>query len=242
MAEQRLQKVLAAAGVDSRRKCEELILDGLVRVNGRVVDKLPAFVEPEKDVITVNGRRIHAEQKVYFLLNKPKGVVCTNRDPAGRKKAIDIIPARQRIFCAGRLDADTTGLIILTNDSELANRLTHPKYQVPKTYIVRVKGEITGEQVEKLKRGIWLAEGKTARASVKILKRSHKESLLEITIRQGLNRQIRRMLAKVGLPIKSLKRTRIGKLDARGLGVGNFRQLTNAEIAYLRRATQLKKA
>ena len=235
MAEQRLQKVLAAAGVDSRRKCEELILSGAVRVNRKVVDRLPAFVDPEKDVITVNGKKIRAAQKVYFLLNKPKSVICTNLDPQGRKKAIDIVKVRERIFCVGRLDADTTGLIILTNDSELANRLTHPRYGLAKTYVVRVKAEIAADQIEKLKRGIWLAEGKTGRASVKILKRSHRESLIEITIRQGLNRQIRRMMAKVGLPIKSLKRTRIGKLNTRGLGVGKFRTLTKAEVAYLKK-------
>ncbi|HEW79111.1 MAG TPA: rRNA pseudouridine synthase [Phycisphaerales bacterium] len=210
------------------------MLDGIVRVNRKVVDELPAFVDPEKDVITVNGKRIHAAGKVYFLLNKPKGVICTNSDPQGRKKAIDIISARERIFCVGRLDIDTTGLIVLTNDSEMANRLTHPRYGLAKTYVARVKGQVSGEQVEKLKKGIWLAEGKTGRASVKILKRSYKESLLEITIQQGLNRQIRRMLAKVELSVKSLKRTKIGKLNARGLGVGKFRTLTKAEIAYLK--------
>ncbi|MHC4605267.1 MAG: pseudouridine synthase, partial [Planctomycetota bacterium] len=125
--------------------------------------------------------------------------------------------------------------IILTNDSELANRLTHPRYGLAKTYVVRVKGQIHGEVVDKLKRGIWLAEGKTARSSVKILRRSHKESLIEITIRQGLNRQIRRMLARVGMPVKTLTRTRIGKLDTRGLGVGKFRKLTKAEVAYLKK-------
>jgi pseudouridine synthase len=238
MGEQRLQKVLAAAGVDSRRKCEELILSGAVRVNRKVVDKLPAFVDPEKDVVTVNGRKIGAARKVYFLLNKPKGVICTSSDPQGRKRAIDLVPVRERIFCVGRLDADTTGVIILTNDNELANRLTHPRHGLGKTYVVRVRGEIAGEAVEKLKRGIWLAEGKTARASVKVLKRSHKESLIEITIRQGLNRQVRRMLAKVGLAVKSLKRTRIGRLDAWGLGVGRVRTLTKAEVGYLRGATK----
>ncbi len=237
MTEQRLQKVLAAAGVDSRRKCEELILDGAVCVNRKVVDKLPAFVDPQKDIITVNGKKIRAARKVYFLLNKPKGVICTNRDPQGRKKAIDLVRTVERIFCAGRLDADTTGLIILTNDSKLVNRLTHPKYGLAKTYVVRIKGEIAGEQIEKLKKGIWLAQGKTGRASVKILKRGHKESLVEVTIRQGLNRQVRRMLAKVGLPVKSLTRTRIGKLTSRGLGVGKFRALTKAEVAYLNKAT-----
>jgi len=237
MAEQRLQKVLAAAGIDSRRKCEELILSGVVQVNRKVVDSLPAFVDPEKDVITVNGRKIHAQRKVYFLLNKPKEVICTSSDPQGRKKAIDLVGARERVFCVGRLDIDSTGLIILTNDSELANRLTHPRYKLSKTYVAAVKGEIQGERIEKLKKGVWLAEGKTGRASVKILKRSHKESLIEITIRQGLNRQVRRMLAKVELSVKSLKRTRIGKLNARGIGVGKFRTLTKAEIAYLKRAT-----
>jgi len=228
---------LAAAGVDSRRKCEELILDGDVRVNGKVVDKLPVFVDPEKDVITVNGKKIRAARKVYFLLNKPRGVICTNRDPRGRKKAIDLVHTSERIFCVGRLDADTTGLIILTNDSELTNRLTHPRYGIAKTYVVRINGEISGEQVVKLKKGVWLAEGKTGRASVKILKRRHNESSIEITIRQGLNRQVRRMLANVGLPVKALTRTRLGKLTIQGLGVGKFRTLTSVEVAHLKKIT-----
>jgi 23S rRNA pseudouridine2605 synthase len=237
MAEQRLQKVLAAAGVDSRRKCEELILEGVVRVNRKVVDKLPAFVDPDKDIITVNSRKIRAARKVYFILNKPKGVICTNRDPHGRKKAIDIVYTKERIFCVGRLDAETTGLIFLTNDSELSNRLTHPRYGISKTYVVRIKGEIKPEQIEKLKKGIWLAEGKTSRASVKILKRRHTESSIEITIRQGLNRQVRRMLAKIGMPVKSLARTKIGRLGIRGLGVGKSRELTKTEVTYLKKVT-----
>jgi 23S rRNA pseudouridine2605 synthase len=237
MAKQRLQKVLAAAGIASRRRCEEVILEGTVRVNGRVVDTLPAFVDPEKDIITVMGRKICAVRKVYFLLNKPKGVICTNSDPQGRKKAIDIVQARERIFCVGRLDIESTGIIILTNDSELANRLTHPRYGLAKTYVVNVRGELGGEQIEKLKRGVWLAEGKTGRAAIKILKRSHKESLAEVTIREGLNREIRRMFAKIGLPVRSLTRTGIGKINARGLGVGKFRALTKAEVEYLKKTT-----
>ena len=235
MSEQRLQKILAAAGIASRRKCEELILDGAVRVNRRIVNELPVFVDAEKDVITVNGKKIRPQRKVYYLLNKPKGVICTSSDPQGRAKAIDLVPARERIFCVGRLDADTTGLIILSNDSELANRLTHPRYKLAKTYVAAIKGDIQGPAVEKLKKGIWLADGKTGRAAVKILKRSYRGSLIEITIRQGLNRQIRRMLLKVGLHVESLKRTRIGKLTARGIGVGKFRSLTKAEVAHLRK-------
>jgi 23S rRNA pseudouridine2605 synthase len=239
MARQRLQKYLAQAGLDSRRKCEELILLGLVSVNGKTVEKLPAFVDPDSDVVTVEGRKIKTRQKVYYLLNKPKNVVCTNKDPQGRKKAIDLIDSKERIFCVGRLDADTTGLIILTNDSELTNRLTHPRYKVPKTYIVTVKGIIQSKTLEKLQKGIWLAEGKTAGASVKILNKSHTETLLEITIKQGLNRQIRRMLAKLKLPVKSLKRTKIGKISIKNLGSGRARPLTNSEISYLKKISSL---
>jgi 23S rRNA pseudouridine2605 synthase len=233
MSEQRLQKVMAAAGVDSRRKCEELILAGVVRVNHKVIDTLPAFVDPEKDIITVNGKKIRGGRKVYFLLNKPKGVICTNFDPQGRKKAVDFIDTNQRILCAGRLDVDASGLVIITSDSEMANRLARSQCELPKTYITQVKGMIDGTAVEKLKKGIWLAEGKTARASIKILKRSHNESAIEITVSQEFNRQIYRMLAKVGLKVKSLKRTRIGKIDDRGIGMGKCRPLTQIEINYL---------
>lgn len=233
MGLQRLQKVMAAAGVASRRKCEELIVDGAVRVNRKIVDTLPVFVDTQKDIITVNGRKIRSAKKVYFLLNKPKGVICTNSDPQGRRKAIDLVKSDARIFCVGRLDVDTMGLIVLTNDSELANKLTHPRYELAKTYVARVKGKVEGGAVEKLKKGLWLAEGRTARASVKILRRGVEESSLEITIGQGLNRQIRRMLAKVGFKVKSLKRTQIGRLTLRGVGVGKYRSLTGAEVAHL---------
>ena len=240
MAKQRLQKILASAGIDSRRKCEELILQGVVRVNGRVVDTLPVFADAEEDTITVNDRQVRSVRKVYFLLNKPKGVICTNFDPQGRTKAIDLIPASERIFCVGRLDIDTAGLIILTNDSELANRLTHPRYELPKTYIAVIKGPIDNAAAEKLKKGVWFAEGKTSSEAVRILRSGVKESLIEIIIRQGLNRQISRMLAKVGLSLKSLKRTQIGKLDDKGVGIGKFRTLTKSEIAYLNKVTSIR--
>ena len=238
-------------GVASRRQCEELILQGVVSVNRQVVDTLPAFVDPEKDVITVAGRRIAPARKVYFLLNKPKGVLCTSRDTHGlrrlacrtsraqssrRPTAVELVGSSERIFCVGRFDADTSGVLILTNDSELANRLTHPKYQVPKTYQAKVKAEVTDEVLEKLKKGVWLAEGKATVASVKVLGHSRAESLLEITITQGLNRQVHRMLAKVGLRVKSLRRTAIGKLTAKGLALGESRPLTKAEVAYFTRS------
>jgi pseudouridine synthase len=237
MAIERLQKILSAAGIASRRKCEELILEGRVTVNGKVVETLPAFADSDKDVIIAAGRRIGVQPKVYFLLNKPKGVICTNFDPQGRVKAIDLIKTRHRIFCVGRLDIDTTGLLILTNDNDLANRLTHPRYGLPKTYIAEVKGKIESRQIEKLTAGIWSAEGKTSRAKAHTLKRGPERSLVEVTIAERLNREVRRMLARVGLPVKSLKRTRIGRISDYGLGVGKFRLLTHSEVAYLKKTT-----
>ncbi|MBN1360796.1 MAG: rRNA pseudouridine synthase [Sedimentisphaerales bacterium] len=235
MAKERLQKVMAAAGVASRRECEELILTGVVRVNGKVVDELPAFVDPQADTIVVDGKRLRPAPKVYYLLNKPRGVICTNRDPQGRRKAIDLVPLSERVFCIGRLDADTTGMIVLTNDSELANELTHPKYKVPKTYLAKVRGRVDAPMVDRLKKGIWLAEGKTGKASVKVLKAGHDGSLVEITISQGLNRQVRRMLARVGIPVKALTRVRIGDLALGKLGSGKFRALSQAEVGLLKR-------
>ncbi len=240
MAKQRLQKILAAAGIDSRRKCEELIEQGLIRVNRKIVDQLPAFADADTDIITVSGRRIHRPQKVYYLLNKPKGVICTNFDPQGRKKTIDLIDCTQRIFCVGRLDIDTTGAIILTNDSELANRLTHPRYELPKVYEVKIRGRIIGEAIEKLKKGVWLSEGKTSKAAVKIIKRTSKETLVQITIRQGLNRQIRRVMAKVGFKVKALRRTRIGNIGLKGLPLGAYRKLSQGQVAYLKKITGKK--
>ncbi|HIJ70722.1 MAG TPA: rRNA pseudouridine synthase [Planctomycetes bacterium] len=230
---------MAAAGVASRRKCEELITDGVVRVNRKTIDELPAFADPETDIITVQGKKIRPAEKVYFLLNKPKGVICTNFDPAGRKKAVDLIDCPRRIFCAGRLDADTTGAIIITNDSDLANRLTHPRYELPKTYEVKIRGRIEGESLEKLKKGVWLAEGKTGRAAVKVIRRTASESFVQLTIRRGLNRQVRRTIAKLGYKVKALKRTKIGNITIKDLPLGTYKKLTKSHINYLKKITHL---
>lgn len=236
---ERLQKILAAAGVASRRACEELILEGVIEVNGRVVDELPAFANPETDEIKVNGRRLKAAEKVYFLVNKPKGYICTNADPQRRKLAIDLVNTDARVFCVGRLDADTTGALIITNDSELSNRLTHPKFELEKTYEVKISQRMEPEDVEKLKKGVWLAEGRTGGASLKIIKRGFNESYLEITIRQGLNRQIRRMFARLGYKVKALKRTRIGNIGIKGMPVGACKRMTKSQVEYLRRMTSI---
>ena len=237
---QRLQKILAASGIDSRRKCETLILEHAVSVNGEIVNELPAFADPEKDDIRVDGQRIKQTKKVYFLLNKPKGVICTSSDPQRRQKAVDLVDCPERIVCVGRLDIDTTGAIILTNDSELVNRLTHPKYELPKTYQIVVRGRVEGADVEKLKKGVWLAEGKTQGAAVKIIRRSHAETTLQVVISQGLNRQIRRMFSQLGYKVKLLKRTQIGDIVLKGIAAGNYKRLTKPQLAYLKRATGME--
>jgi 23S rRNA pseudouridine2605 synthase len=233
---QRLQRILAAAGVDSRRKCETLILEGAVTVNGKVVNRLPAFANPLTDDIRVHGNRIVRPEKRYFLLNKPKHVICTNSDPQGRRRAIDLIDCPERIFCVGRLDSETTGAILLTNDSDLANRLTHPRYKVPKTYEVRVDGKMESPDIEKLKKGVWLSEGKTAGAFVKVLQRSHTETILEVIINQGLNRQIRRSFAHLGFKVRSLKRLKIGNLSIKGIPLGSYKELTAGQIRGLQKS------
>ena len=237
---QRLQKILAASGIDSRRKCETLILEHAVSVNGEIVNELPAFADPEKDDIRVDGQRIKRTKKVYFLLNKPKGVICTSSDPQKRQKAVDLVDCPERVVCVGRLDIDTTGAIILTNDSELVNRLTHPKYELPKTYQIVVRGRVEGADVEKLKKGVWLAEGKTQGAAVKIIRRSHAETTLQVVISQGLNRQIRRMFSQLGFKVKLLKRTQIGDIVLKGIAAGNYKRLTKPQLAYLKRATGME--
>lgn len=235
---QRLQKILANSGIDSRRKCEELIQEGVVTVNGQVVDTLPAFANPDTDDIRVDGHRIKQPKKLYYLLNKPKGVICTSFDPQHRPKAVDLVDSPERVMCVGRLDSDTTGAIILTNDSELINRLTHPRYELPKTYQVTIRGRMEGEDIEKIKKGVWLSEGKTERAAIKVLRKSNEDTLLEVSIRQGLNRQVRRTFAHLGYKVKALKRTQIGNIVLKGLAPGAYTRLTPAQVAYLKRTTE----
>lgn len=230
MAE-RLQKVLATAGLGSRRACEEIILDGRVCVNGRRVNELPVLVDPKSDKITVDGRRISLEQKVTYILNKPKGVLATQKDPRGRKRAVDLMEGvSERVYPVGRLDADSQGLLLMTNDGDLAAKLTHPRYGVPKTYRARVRGRVGDGVLGKLRQGIWLSEGKTQPARVTLVYKGREYSIVEITLREGRNRQVRRMLAQLGHPVRELTRIRVGKLSIRGLGVGKYRKLNKREL------------
>ncbi len=232
-----MQKILARAGLGSRRECEELILQGRVTVDDQVVRQLGAKADPEKQEIRVDGERVRPEKLVYFLFYKPKGVLCTNYDPSGRLRVIDFFArVAQRVYPVGRLDRASEGLMIVTNDGELANLLTHPRHGVPKTYVVQVAGEPSDEDLKKLTKGIWLSDGRVRADRVRRLKRQGKSRWLEIVLSQGHNRQIRRMLARLGHKVMKLKRTKIGPVSDPLLKPGQFRPLRPDELQALRQA------
>ena len=259
----RLHKALADAGVASRRACEQLVEAGRVTVNGQRITALPAWVDPDNDRIEVDGEPVARPRKttrgdvthVYVMVNKPKRVVSTNSDPEGRTRVIDLVdlPGRTRLFPVGRLDADSTGLILLTNDGELTNRLTHPRYGVTKHYEVSVRGKLTKDDVQRLQDGLILADRKAElMGKKKTVKRAAMEQVrilgyetdrtrgdrttLSVTLREGQNREIRRLLARLGIKVRKLKRTAIGPVRLKGLAVGQWRMLNAAELRALRRA------
>ena len=241
----RLQKVLAAAGLGPRRACEAMIESGAVSVNGRTIKTLPVWVDPSRDRITVGGRPVETSPRhVHVMLYKPRGVVSTNADPAGRPRAIDLVdhPAGVRLYAAGRLDMDSTGLLLMTNDGELANRITHPRFHLPKTYEVTVRGLLDADGVRRLTEGLFLpghAGGRgrrTARCHIRLIRRDRDGTRLLIELREGRNRQIRRMLQRLGHPVKKLHRIRVGPLKLKGLRPGQWRTLTPRELRALKRA------
>ncbi len=229
---ERLQKVLAQAGLGSRRACEELIAAGRVTVNGEVAT-LGSRADPEVDAIEVDGARIGVRQGlVHYLLNKPAGVVTTASDPQGRPTVVGLVPAEPRVYPVGRLDADTEGLLVLTNDGELAHRLTHPSFGVDKEYLAAVTGTPSRGALRRLREGVELEDGPTAPARVSLVG----DHTLRITIHEGRNRQVRRMCEAVGHPVRRLVRVRIGPLADRRLPPGEWRPLTQAEVRALERA------
>ena len=255
---ERIHKALANAGVASRRACEELVAQGRVTVNGEVRRRPPIWVDLAQDDVRVDGRRVTGtrprggSQKeprhVYILMNKPAGIVCTNRgqQTAGRpqRRAVDLLPPdfRRRVYPVGRLDASSRGLLLLTDDGDLTHKLTHPKFGVPKTYRVACDGEVTPAVVAKLREGVFLVDretgagSKTAHAAIKITRRHREGSVLEMTIKEGRNRQVRRMLASLGHKVRDLKRVRIGPLKLAQLPESASRPLTPRELAELREA------
>ncbi len=236
---ERVQKVLAAAGVASRRASEELIAAGRVAVDGEVV-RLGAKADPFRQVITVDGERVHTNPLlVYFLLNKPTGVVTTVTDPQGRPTVMDLVPANPRVYPVGRLDRDTEGLLLLTNDGELANRLAHPRYQVEKTYVAQIRGPLKRHAVRALLEGIELDDGPARARSVRELGASADRTLVELVLTEGRKREVRRMLAAVDVPLERLARVKIGPLALGDIGSGKFRPLTGAEVRALYAAVGL---
>ncbi len=230
----RLNKFLADNGVASRRACDELIAAGKVMVDGEPVIELGSRVRPQEQTVEVDGVTLRPEghERNYYLLNKPSGVVCTNEVREMRPKAVDMItdPNKGRIYTVGRLDEDSTGLILLTNDGEFAQRIAHPRHGVTKTYSVRVQGKISDEAVQKVRHGVHLSEGRTAGARVVVMRRTMANSILEVTLREGKNREVRRTFARVGHKVVSLKRIRIGPLTDRGIKTGKWRALSRAEV------------
>ncbi|HTU90669.1 MAG TPA: pseudouridine synthase [Gemmataceae bacterium] len=231
---ERLNKFLAHAGIGSRRHCEELIVRGRVSVNGRVVRELGTKVEASA-AVCVDGQPLHGEKLVYWLVNKPRGYLCTNFDPAGRPLAVDLVPhVSQRVYTVGRLDEDSEGLLLLTNDGDLANRLTHPRFGVEKTYHVQVAGHPSREDIEQLLKGVWLSDGHVHARRVRRLKAQGESTWLEIVLNEGKNREIRRMLARLGHKVMVLRRIAIGPVRLDKLRRGKARRLKVEELQRLR--------
>ncbi len=239
--EERLQKILAGAGIASRRKCEQLILAGRVTVNGKVVTELGTKADPVREVITVDDIAVHVEHdKVGLILHKPTSYVTTVSDPQGRRTVMELLQeVTERVYPVGRLDYDSTGLLLFCNDGELTNRLLHPSFKMDKVYRVTVLGMPKSEEVEQLRRGIELADGMTAPAQVKVLRNHPLESVLEITLREGRKRQIRRMCESIGYPVRRLKRVEFGPLKLGALPPGHWRYLTQEEWNALYQAAGL---
>ena len=231
----RINKYIAAAGIASRRKADELIEDGRVKVNGSVMTSLGYHVETG-DVVEVNGVRIEPEEKkVYYLLNKPTGYVTTTYDKEGRPTVMELVPDDIRVFPVGRLDYNTAGLLILTNDGELSNRLMHPSHEFDKKYLVRAAGIVTKAEAAKLEAGVDIGGFVTSPAEVRIVRHDKNSTLAEITIHEGKNRQVRRMFKAIGHPVEELTRIQLGRLEIGRLAVGRCRKLSPAEVEYLKK-------
>jgi 23S rRNA pseudouridine2605 synthase len=245
---QRLQKILSAAGVASRRLSEELITQGRVSVNGKVVTELGTKAVPSRDEIKVDGRRIRVEQqRVYILLNKPRGYVTTRSDPQGRPTVMDLVKrVREYVYPVGRLDYDSEGLLLLTNDGELAARLTHPRHEVERLYEARVKGVPDDHELDRLSKGMVIEGRRTSRARVDVTAVRETpggpQGIIEIAIHEGRQRQVRKMFDAVGHPVVRLRRIAIGPVSDDALPTGHYRELTREELARLQRAAGLKKA
>lgn len=235
----RLARVMAMAGISSRRKAEDLIKQGLVTVNGQVVTELGTIIDPDFDIVSVHGKPISPEKNVYLLLNKPAGYLSSVTDDRGRKTVVDLLPGvKERVFPVGRLDYDTRGLILLTNDGQFANLMSHPRYHMAKVYYAWCQGKVGRDAIKRLQQGIILDGDQTLPARVKVRKQLANETLLEIELHEGRKRQIKRMLGEVGHPVRELKRIRYGPLDLKGVPEGEYRHLTRDEVELMKRQAE----
>ena len=231
---ERLQKYMARCGVASRRKCEEIIKSGEVKVNGVVTTELGTKINDNNDIIEVYGKRIYLEEnKLYIMLNKPEGYITSNNDEKNRKTILDLVKVNERIYSIGRLDYDTSGLLLLTNDGDIYNKVIHPRKEIDKTYIARVKGVFTLKEMEQFKNGVDIGGYITANANIKLLEKKDTECTVEIKIHEGKNRQVRKMCSALGHDVKNLKRISIGSLKLSNLKKGEWRYLTKDEVIYL---------
>ena len=237
----RLQRLLTQSGVASRRKCEEIMLAGLVEVDGEVVTRLGTKVDPRTAVIRVDGKRLPpVSAHVYLVLNKPRGVVSTMSDPEGRRTLSDFVADRpERLFHVGRLDTDTEGLILLTNDGDFAQRVAHPSYELDKTYVAEVPGPVTKATLQRVLDGVTLEDGPVAVSSFRVVSAHQDKAIVELVIHEGRNRIVRRLLEEVGHPVRRLTRTAIGPVAVTGLHPGDLRELTRDELGPLLDAAQL---
>lgn len=233
----RLQKYLADAGIASRRKSEELILAGRISVNGDIVTELGVKVDDKKDKVTFDGNPVSIDSKlVYIMLNKPAGYVTTVKDQFNRPAVVDLLKGvKERVFPVGRLDYDTSGLLLLTNDGDLTFKLTHPKHNVEKTYRAKVFGTPTTIEMSMFRRGLVIEGKKTAPAKISIVESQTKMCVVDISITEGRNRQVRKMCSAIKHPVSTLKRTAIGEIELGDLSVGKFRYLTDKEVKYLKK-------
>lgn len=236
---ERLNKYLAHAGVGSRRYCDGLIARGRVKIDGVRVGDLGTKIDPETHKVTVDDQPVRAERPVYWAVHKPQGYLCTNHDPAGRPLALDLIPhVDQRVYTVGRLDEGSEGLLLLTNDGDLAQALTHPRYGVEKTYQVLVAGKPSREDLQKLLDGVWLSDGKVQAKNVRRLKPQGDSTWLRVVLAEGKNREIRRMLAKLGHKVMRLRRVAVGPVQLDKLPKGKSRKLSLPEIEALRKTAE----
>ena len=231
----RLNKYMADCGVDSRRNCDKIILEGRVKVNNKLVNELGFMVNEDNDTVKVDGRKIVLKTKnVYIMLHKPKGYVTTVKDEKERKTVMELVDVKLRVYPVGRLDYDTEGLLLLTNDGDMTFKLTHPKYEVAKKYVARIEGEICESELEQLRKGVEIEGKKTAPAKAKLVEKYDNGCKVELTIHEGRNHQVKKMFEAIGKNVAFLKRTEMGEIRLGGLGRGKWRYLNDKEIAYLK--------